>query len=438
MLYRPALSTLLLIGLLLLPLSPVRATDYPAVNEDIWPSQNDVAQTAGNGKKLLENQWAEVIVSLQESNFVYSGFALPASSVNLNISVPAGKALIAGRFIDIPASTTITATASQTNFVFLKMTRDGANLATGASFEVNITGTQPADSLKIGTLVASGSAITSTTDTRPMGLAVAYRGPSAIGAGSTRTHEGAVTIASNQALQGLHFYTDFTLNASTTATLDDDSHRLIIVATGTITINGTIDAIGAGSLNGSGVTNGVGTAGGAGYSQPGGGGGGGNGGQVGGAGGAALLHGVIKLAGGAGGAVNTTGTAGTSVTGDKLVISDPLSIMGGAGGGGGGGLSGVSGGAGGRGGASIMLIAPNVVLGGASVLNTSGAAGGSGSGAGAGGGGGGGAGNVYIYTHNYTDSGATFTMSGGAGGSHVTTGGNGGAGANGVKQILLY
>lgn len=146
-----------------------QAADYDVVNEDIWPSQNDVALTAGNGKKLLENQWQEVMTATMANNIVYSGFALPASSVNLNISVPLGQALIKGRFVDIPGSTTITATASQTNYVFLKFARDGSSLATGAKFEVNTTGTAPADSTAIGTLIANGSAITSTTDARLLG-----------------------------------------------------------------------------------------------------------------------------------------------------------------------------------------------------------------------------------------------------------------------------
>lgn len=174
----------------LAPLSPAWATDYDVVNEDIWPSQNDVAQTAGNGKKLLENQWQEVMGATYANNVIYAGCALPASSGTLNISVPACQALIKGRFIDIPGSTTITATASSTNHVFLKFTRDGSSLATGAKFEVNTSGTAPADSTKLATMVASGTAITSTTDARlvgPHGVIVLTSGTSwIVPAGLTR------------------------------------------------------------------------------------------------------------------------------------------------------------------------------------------------------------------------------------------------------------
>jgi len=147
--------------------SPVMATDFAAANETIWPSQNDVAQTAGDGKKLLENQWGTLLNGLTTNQYaVVSGLTLPASSGTLNIDVASGTAIIEGRHISIPASTTVTATFSATNYVFLKLTRDGSNLVTGAAFEVNTTGTAPTDSLAVGTLVAGASSITSTTDTR--------------------------------------------------------------------------------------------------------------------------------------------------------------------------------------------------------------------------------------------------------------------------------
>jgi len=117
----------------------------------------------------LENQWASLAADLGANNFTFTGLTVPGSSANLNISVASGSAYLAGRWISIPASTTVTASASATNFVYLKFVRDGSNLATGAKFEVNTTGTPPADATPIATLVASGSAITSTTDERLIG-----------------------------------------------------------------------------------------------------------------------------------------------------------------------------------------------------------------------------------------------------------------------------
>lgn len=248
------------------------------------------------------------------------------------------------------------------------------------------------------------------------------------GTGSTAAHEGSVTISSNQNLSGVHFYTNFTLNSSVTLTIPVNAHRLIIVATDTITINGTIAGGGSGSAGGAG--GGVNTNGGAG--RPGvsqaAGGGGGAAANSGGAGGDALIHGLINSAGGAGGAAgNGTGGSATSLTGSNIPLAQWV-FLGGAGGGGAAGGAVNPGGAGGNGGGSIILIAPTVVLASTATLNTSGNNGQVSTGFG---GGGGGAGNVYVITRTFTDNGATFTMTAGTG----TTGG--GNGAAGVKQILL-
>jgi hypothetical protein len=240
-----------------------------------------------------------------------------------------------------------------------------------------------------------------------------YHGPTSTGSGSTRSHSGNVTITGNVVMDGLHFCTNFTLNAGLTISMGPQTHRLIIYASDSITINGAIAAAAAG------VPGGFGTAAGSpGTDQPGGGGSGG----AGGAGGSALLNGV------------TLAAPGTQVQVQMLSLSAvPWLAMGGAGGGGGfeplGGES-VSGGAGG---ASIVLIAPTVTLGPGCVLNTSG-----GSGAtaiGGHGGGGGGAGNIYILTRNFIDNGATYIQLGGGGGGTFTPGNNGQAG---VRQVNIY
>ena len=146
--------------------SLVFAADHAAANETIWPSQNDVAQTAGDGKKLLENQWAKPTAVFAGNNYSLTGLTVPGTSGTLNINVALGTAYLAGRHITIPAATTVTATASTTNFVFLKLTRDGSNLVTGAAFEVNVSGTPPADSTPIATLTAGATTITATSDLR--------------------------------------------------------------------------------------------------------------------------------------------------------------------------------------------------------------------------------------------------------------------------------
>ena len=266
-----------------------------------------------------------------------------------------------------------------------------------------------------------------------------YKGPSSIGSGSTRTHEGTVTVSGSGNYSGVHYYTDFTLNSGVTMTIPAGSGRLIIIATGTITINGTITGAGGGFNAAPGTA--TNSAGNVGTSQPGGGGGGHTVG-VGYAGGAVVDNGITVKAGGAaggsGGGASAGGAGSQRTSGEGFVL---LSHIGGFYGGatGGTGYSNGSGGAGGRGGADIVLIAPTIVLAATATINTSGSNGANGGGLDDSGGGGGGAGNVLIAARSYTDNGATFTLTGGSGGASGGGGGYaGGAGATGVKQILIY
>ena len=268
------------------------------------------------------------------------------------------------------------------------------------------------------------------------------------GSGSSYAHEGTTTMSSNGNLNGVHFYTNFTLNNGVTATVPNNSGCVSLIASNSITINGTIDAIGAGSCEpGPGAYNAQtppapsrpGTNG---DTQPAGGGGAGGGQYPGpGAGGGGVsIGGVNEMnviqAGGTAGLWNAAaGVPSASVTGALAVASfNPMGMRGGASGGGGGGEQQNGGGAGGRGGGCIILMAPTVTLANTAVLNTTGGVGGT-NGADGGGGGGGGAGNVYIVAKTFTDNGATFTMNGGAGGNPVHTG-DGAAGRAGVKVLL--
>lgn len=274
---------------------------------------------------------------------------------------------------------------------------------------------------------------------------IIFDGPSSCGSGSTLAHEGSVTVSSNGNYSGIHFYTDFTLNIGVTMTVPAGSGRLVIIATGTITINGTISAVGGGlGSGGSAVTSGNGNAPTTnGWSAVGGAGGGtAAGGTTGGNGGALVWHGTTIQAG----AVGTTGTVnGTNVTGSNHpAIVSPLMDFGGAPGGSGGSDGTTTSGIGGVGGATVVLIAPTIVLASGSTITTAGAAGGAASGGTLGinyrgGGGGGGGGNLLIITRSFTDNGATLTVSGGAGGSIGSYAGSaGGTGASGVKQINIY
>lgn len=262
-----------------------------------------------------------------------------------------------------------------------------------------------------------------------------YQGPSSVGSGSTNTHNGAYTVSSNGDYSGIIYCTDFTLNVSTTMTVPSGKRRVIIIASNSITINGTITAASAGASGGAGGQDTIdvnGYQGSPGTDQVGGNGGQGNP-ETGGWGGNVELHGQLFFLGAAPGGVNSTGTAGTQLTGSAVAITG-LTAMGGAGGGGGVGFS-TPGAVGGVGGGSIVLIAPTVTLASTATLNTSGGAGSAG-GANSTGAGGGGAGNVTILCRSYTDNGCIFTLTGGAGGTSSSQAG--GAGATGIKQINIY
>jgi hypothetical protein len=263
-----------------------------------------------------------------------------------------------------------------------------------------------------------------------------YVGPSSVGSGSTAAHEGTVTYSANQSLMGVHFYTSMTLNAGITLTGVALKHRLIIIASEALTINGTIDLTGCGNgPGGTGSTGGGGTATAYGWSQPGGGGGGSAAINVGGSGAAVRLHELVLAAGGAGGAPHATQPG--SLTAEYANFGSIFEVFGGAAGGGGGGNGVVAGTDGSAGGGSLVLIAPSITLGSSSSLITKGAAAGAPANPGGAGGGGGG-GNIIMYCQTYTDNGCVFNTSGGAPGTPSAGGGIGAQGANGIKQINIY
>lgn len=128
----------------------------------IFPTVNDV----GGGKTITEVNFVTLIKAFLAKNFVVSGFTAPASSADLVLPIDPGEACISGYDVSVDVITNVTCTASATNHIYLKLTRDVSNNVTGATFEVNTTGVAPADSVKIRTAVTGASSITSTADAR--------------------------------------------------------------------------------------------------------------------------------------------------------------------------------------------------------------------------------------------------------------------------------
>lgn len=407
--------------------------DYAIANEWVWPTANDISSTSGDGNKLRENAMSPWRVGL-DRNYVITGFGAPLSSANLDISIPAGEAMISGYRVVIPGSTTVTCAASTTNYIFLKLTRDGSNKVNAAVFERN-TGVDPSESVLICTAITSGSAITDTVDARvrlphTMG---GWFGLYNTGSGSAISMNGYSLIGSDVSMGGLNIYGSLRLKAGVTITLNQ--HCLILYAERSIDIAGTINGAGVGHPGGPGGT--PPTDGESGTDQPGAGGSGDNTSFGGNGGNAIVMSDVLKAGGAAGnpGAGSSVSSVAGAVIGRAFSV---LSALSGGGGGGGGRTS--SGGLGGAGGGSIILIAPVITLRSTAILRTFANAGAASSAGVGGGGGGGGAGNIWILARSgqFTDSGATFLQAGGAGGAGSGGGQAGGAGANGVKQIMLF
>lgn len=135
----------------------------------VFPTLGDVGG-AGAGKVLTEANLVSWLKPLLGGNFVVSGFTVPASSATLNLDVAAGESLLSGYRVVIDTTTTLAMTASVTNHIYLKLTRDASQNVTEATFEVNTTGTAPADSVKIATATADASTVTSTADARVLML----------------------------------------------------------------------------------------------------------------------------------------------------------------------------------------------------------------------------------------------------------------------------
>ena len=136
----------------------------------VFPSANDLfgPGVAGDGKTSYEKNLADKwLAFLFSRNCVISGGQLPASSGTLTLTIPTGRAYLAGRFIEWQAEN-VTLPASITSHLWMRVLRDGNTNASSVVIEHNTTGTDPAsaDTTKLGTATTSASAVTSTVDNR--------------------------------------------------------------------------------------------------------------------------------------------------------------------------------------------------------------------------------------------------------------------------------
>lgn len=95
---------------------------------------------------------------------VKSGFTVTAGS-GLAVNITSGKIRLKGLYLNNTSTESVTVTGSNTNHIYVKLARDSNQEAESWTFEANTTGNAPADSFKIATCVASGSAVTSVDQT---------------------------------------------------------------------------------------------------------------------------------------------------------------------------------------------------------------------------------------------------------------------------------
>lgn len=143
-------------------------SDVAITGDVVFPTALDVAATEGDGKDLSETNLKTFHDHLFGGDFVLTGLTFPATSADLTLDVAAGNAFIDGRLVVVPAATTITFAASSTSYLYLKLVKDGSYRVTEAQFEHNVTGIQPADSVFLGIIITSGSAVTNAIQTAPI------------------------------------------------------------------------------------------------------------------------------------------------------------------------------------------------------------------------------------------------------------------------------
>jgi hypothetical protein len=117
-----------------------------------------------SAKVIEPSDFEELFSSDVIRDYVQSGFTVTAGS-GTAVNIAAGKIRLKGLFVYHSAQSSLSVTASNTNHIYAKLSRDGNSEAESWTFEANTTGNAPSDSIKIATCVVSGSAVTSVDQT---------------------------------------------------------------------------------------------------------------------------------------------------------------------------------------------------------------------------------------------------------------------------------
>ncbi len=136
----------------------------------VFPSQNDVhgSEAVGRGITLYEDNLANWISRRQGcEDFVVSGLTGPDTHADLNYPIAAGVACIEGYDVEIDGAD-VAVTDNTGTYIYLQLTFDEGDHVTGAQFATNNTGVQPAHSIAIRRVEATGGQVTGGEDLRPI------------------------------------------------------------------------------------------------------------------------------------------------------------------------------------------------------------------------------------------------------------------------------
>jgi hypothetical protein len=132
---------------------------------EVFPTANDIGGS-GTGRTGTEENMVQTLDRYSTQSSILSGMTLPASAVDLDLEVAAGRAWIDGYLVRFPAAETVAITASSTVYLWLKLTGAGDSppAVTATAWVETATLTNPGNAALVGKITTSGSAITATDD----------------------------------------------------------------------------------------------------------------------------------------------------------------------------------------------------------------------------------------------------------------------------------
>ena len=132
----------------------------------IFPTNNDVAQVAGDGRIFTEKNVADWMGAFTDLNdWVVSGLE-PSNPSGLQLTISAGKAFVKGYLLD-EEQQTIVLTDNVTQGIYLQLTRDAGGNVDGSQLLQSPTLVPGvADSVLLAVVTTSGGTITSLDDER--------------------------------------------------------------------------------------------------------------------------------------------------------------------------------------------------------------------------------------------------------------------------------